>query len=51
MFLEEIIGEVVLEGEICECEAKLNREDIIGWLKSVIIYFESRECSVGIKVF
>lgn len=35
MFLEEIIKNVNLENENFECKAILNREDIIGWLKSV----------------
>lgn len=35
MFLEEITGEVRLEDKEYECKAILNRDDVIGWLKTV----------------
>lgn len=35
MFLEEITKEILLEGRELECKEKLNREDVLGWLKSV----------------
>lgn len=35
MYLEEIIGDTQLESDKFESKAVLNREDIIGWLKSV----------------
>ena len=35
MFLEEIIGDIRLESNLFECKARLNREDIIGWLKTI----------------
>ena len=35
MYLEEIIGEIQLESEICECKSILNRDDVIGWLKTI----------------
>lgn len=33
MYLEEIIENVQLESDKFECEAKLNRDDVVGWLK------------------
>ena len=35
MYLEEIIGDIQLESDKFESKAVLNREDVIGWLKSV----------------
>ena len=35
MHLEEIMEEVRLENDRFECKARLNREDILGWLKTI----------------
>lgn len=35
MYLEEIIEDVVLENDKFECKAKLNRDDVVGWLKTI----------------
>lgn len=35
MYLEEIIGRDILENAELECKARLNRNDVEGWLKSV----------------
>ena len=35
MFLEEITGGIKLESDKVECKVVLNREDVIGWLKSI----------------
>ena len=35
MYLEEIITDVKLESDKFECKARLNREDVIGWLKTI----------------
>lgn len=35
MFLEEIIGKVHLENSKFECKSILNRNDIVGWLKTI----------------
>lgn len=35
MYLEEIMEGFSLENDRCECKAKLNREDMIGWLKTI----------------
>lgn len=35
MYLEEIIGDIKLESDRMECKAFLNRDDILGWLKSI----------------
>ena len=35
MYLDEIIGDVKLESDRFESKAILNREDVIGWLKSI----------------
>ncbi len=35
MYLEEIIENVVLESDKCECKSRLNRDDIVGWMKSI----------------
>lgn len=33
--MEEIIGDVILESDKFECKSMLNREDVIGWLKTI----------------
>ena len=35
MYLEELINDVSIENDKLECKAKLNRDNIIGWLKSI----------------
>lgn len=35
MYLEEIIKSIQLENDKLECKSKLNRNDVLGWLKSV----------------
>ena len=35
MYLEEIMDEVLLESDKFECKSKLNREDVVGWLKTI----------------
>ena len=35
MYLEEIIEDVQLENDKFECKSMLNREDVVGWLKSI----------------
>ena len=35
MYLDEIIGDVKLESDKFESKAILNREDVVGWLKSI----------------
>lgn len=35
MYLEEILGEMQPENDKFECKGKLNREDVVGWLKSI----------------
>ena len=35
MFLEEVIDNVCLESDCFECKAKLNRDDVVGWLKTI----------------
>ena len=35
MYLEEIIDDIQLESDKVECKSKLNREDIVGWLKTI----------------
>lgn len=35
MYLEELIPGVCLESDKLECKSKLNREDVVGWLKSI----------------
>lgn len=35
MYLEEIIGDVQLEDSTVECKSILNREDVVGWLKTI----------------
>lgn len=35
MFLEEIMDDIQLESDKFECKGRLNRDDIIGWLKSI----------------
>ena len=35
MYLEEIIENIQLESDKFECKAKLNRDDVVGWLKTI----------------
>ena len=35
MYLEELIENVELESDKFECKSRLNREDVVGWLKSI----------------
>ena len=35
MYLEEIIGDIELESDKYESKAILNREDVVGWLKTI----------------
>ncbi|MDO4337491.1 MAG: ATP-binding protein [Eubacteriales bacterium] len=35
MYLEEIVNDLQLENGKLECKGKLNREDVVGWLKSI----------------
>ena len=35
MFLEEITGDIKPESDKLECKAVLNREDVVGWLKTI----------------
>ena len=35
MYLEEIIEDIQLESDRFECKSKLNRDDIVGWLKTI----------------
>ena len=35
MYLEEIIDDIQLESDKVECKSKLNRDDIVGWLKTI----------------
>ena len=37
MYLEEIIEDVQLESDKFEAKGVLNRDDVVGWLKSVAI--------------
>jgi predicted HTH transcriptional regulator len=35
MYLEEIIDDILIENEKLECKSILNRDDVVGWLKSI----------------
>ena len=35
MYLEEIIDNIQLENDKFECKSRLNRDDIVGWLKTI----------------
>ena len=35
MYLEEIIGNVIIENDKFECKAFLNKEDVVSWLKTI----------------
>lgn len=35
MYLEEVINDIQLENDKIECKSRLNREDIVGWLKTI----------------
>ncbi|MCD8395743.1 MAG: putative DNA binding domain-containing protein [Lachnospiraceae bacterium] len=35
MYLEELLNDIQLENEQLECKSRLNREDVLGWLKSI----------------
>ena len=36
MYLEELIDNVELESDKFECKSRLNRDDVVGWLKSIM---------------
>lgn len=35
MYLEELIENIQLESDKFECKSLLNREDVVGWLKTI----------------
>lgn len=35
MYLEEIIDDILIENDKLECKSVLNRDDVVGWLKSI----------------
>lgn len=35
MYLEELVEDVQLENDKFECKGKLNRDDVVGWLKTI----------------
>ena len=35
MYLEEIVDNIQLENDRFECKAVLNRDDVVGWLKTI----------------
>lgn len=35
MYLEELVDDIQLESDKFECKSILNRNDVIGWLKSI----------------
>ena len=35
MYLEEVIDDIQLENDKFECKSKLNRDDVVGWLKTI----------------
>lgn len=35
MYLEELIEDIQMESDRFECKSRLNREDVIGWLKTI----------------
>ena len=35
MFLEDLLGGLQIENDQIECKSRLNREDVIGWLKTI----------------
>lgn len=35
MFLEEIVEGIQIENDKFECKSILNRDDVVGWLKSI----------------
>lgn len=35
MYLDELVKDAILENEHFECKSVLNREDVVGWLKSI----------------
>lgn len=51
MYLEEIIENVQLESDKFECKSKLNREDVIGWLKTIAGFANARggEFYIGVE--
>ena len=42
MYLEEIIADIKLENDKFECKARLNRNDIVGWLKTRVLRVKMR---------
>lgn len=51
MYLEEIIDGIQLESDKLECKSKLNREDVVGWLKTIAGFANARggEFYIGVE--
>ena len=51
MYLEDIIDGVKLESDIFECKSRLNREDMVGWLKTIAGFANARggEFYIGVE--
>lgn len=50
MYLEEIIADIKLENDKFECKARLNRNDIVGWLKTRVLRVKMRS-TIFLHVF
>lgn len=42
MYLEELMNDIQIENDRFECKGKLNREDVIGWLKTIAGFANAR---------
>ena len=47
MFIEELTGSVKLEDSQTEYKGKLNRDDVVGWLKSIAGFANATGGAVG----
>ena len=51
MYLEEIVDNIQLENDRFECKAVLNRDDVVGWLKTIAGFANASggEFYIGVK--
>lgn len=51
MYLEEVIDDIQLENDKFECKSKLNRDDVVGWLKTIAGFVNAQggEFYIGVE--
>lgn len=51
MYLEELIDDIQLANNKFECKSKLNRDDVVGWLKTIAGFANAKggEFYIGVE--